>query len=208
MRRCPTTSNAAERRHHTRLQPIDYQPTRLRRSPPTKHSTRWGGGSNCCSDETSTRHGGVLSAHLALLHRYAGSSVIYSYLSKEERGSTRNVLSHSELIAPSPPSRKHTKSTLDIFRLRHRSKAYETYSLFTTLASVPTSKPTRMSPETDHPTAAYRCLVPLLIRLRPLAPVYETLFSNSCSATISNIGSQVFRMLISSQPRNLGHIAP
>lgn len=92
LRRCPTTSNVAERCHHTRLQLIDYRPTRPRRSPSTKHSTRWGGGSNCCPDETSTRHGGVLSAHLALLHRPAGSSVIYSSLSNEEGECTRNVL--------------------------------------------------------------------------------------------------------------------
>lgn len=168
MRRCLTTSNVAERHHNTRLQLIDYQPTRPRRSPPTKHATRWGGGSNYCSDETSTRHGGVLSAHLALLHRPAGSSVIYSSLSKEERESTRNVLSHSELIAPSPLGRKHTKSTLDVFRLRHRSKAYETYSHFIMPASVPASKPARMTPETDYSTSTHRWLIPLSIHLRPL----------------------------------------
>jgi hypothetical protein len=122
----------------------------------------------------STQHGGVLSTHLALLHRPAGSSGIYSYLSKEEGESTRNVLSHSGLIAPSPPGRKHTKSTLDVFRLRHRSKAYETYSHFTVSASVPAFELARMTPEAVCSTSTQQ-LVPLSIRLRPLDR-----FPNAC----------------------------
>ncbi len=106
-----------------------------------EHLTEWGvlrGLSSTLSK--NTRHSGVLSTHLGLLHRPAGSSVISSSLSKEEGESTRNVLSHSGLIAPSPPGRKHTISTLDVFRLPHRSKAYETYSHCIISASVPASE--------------------------------------------------------------------
>jgi len=106
VRRWRITANSDERRHRMRLTQVTARSTWIK-FPRTEHSTRWGGGSNCCSDETSTRHSGVSRTSLPLSHRSTGSSGISSYLSEEGREGTRNPLAPSTVA-----DRTHTKCTL------------------------------------------------------------------------------------------------